>query len=100
MSHIDLAVTSRVISQVEKAGANQRQIAIKAASRDLLEKIATANKNNCVLLSIAPEMDLMVGDTGAIWYTHQETSDRRDSFISLYNSLAENPDFPKRFNSK
>jgi hypothetical protein len=64
MAYVDLAVTNKVIRQVKKAGMAQRQIAIKGASEDLQAKIGTANKNDHVLITIGPGLELMVGDTG------------------------------------
>jgi len=70
---------------------------LKNAPRNLQEKIGAARKNNRVSSPIGSGVELIVGDTGAIWYAHQTDRTQRESFTALYDSLAEPPDHAVQF---
>lgn len=80
---IDLAVTSKVLRQAQ-GNPNQRQI-------------GTARKYNRIPLTVGDRGQLAVGDTGAIWYSHQGTSSQVARFQALYEELARDPDQRVRF---
>jgi hypothetical protein len=97
MTYITLAVTSAVIRQVDIAGRDQRQIAIRDASPELLAQIQSANGRNRIPVPVNGEFELVVGDTGAIWSSHQTNEIEKADFNSLYDLLARRPDHSIRF---
>jgi hypothetical protein len=96
MPHITLTVTQSVIDQVTRAGESQRQMAIKDASPELASQIQTATAANRIRIPLLNAFDLTVGDTSAIWYSHQVGIQAED-FINLYQILARRPEQPIRF---
>jgi len=97
MAYITLAVTSRVIQQVKETGnPDQRQIAIQGASPELRAAIDTASAKKQVTVAVNDVFKLSIGDTDAIWRTHQGGL-QRDDFDSLYDLLARRPDTQVRF---
>jgi hypothetical protein len=97
MAYITLAVTAKVIQQAADRPPNQRQIAIRNASRDVQSQIDAARKDNFVAIPISGEFELIVGDTGAIWYSHQGTNLQTSDFMNIYELLARRPDRPVTF---
>ena len=91
MPYIALTVTQKVIEQVNRGEGDQRQIAVKDASPELLQEIRTATKNNRIRIRINGEFELLVRDTGAIWFSHQSGLQAED-FTSFYDLLARRPD--------
>jgi hypothetical protein len=97
MQHITLAVTGRVIQQVQVSDDSQRQLAIQGASPDLGALIETASGGNRVTIAVCGTFELSIGDTGAIWGSHQAAGHQVDDFADLYRLLARRPDVPVRF---
>lgn len=97
MPHITLAVTHRVAQQVQANNLFQRQLAVRDASPDLLALIGTASGANHVQIAICGVFELLVGDRGAIWGTHQAAGHQVDDFADLYSLLARRPDVPVTF---
>jgi hypothetical protein len=91
MNHITLAVTEAVIHQVQKAGENQRQIAIQGASPELLARIQNARAEAPTAVCILNAFELVVGDTSAIWRSHQQTQIQAEDFSSIYELLERRP---------
>ncbi|HDY7512065.1 TPA: hypothetical protein RQJ57_004338 [Vibrio vulnificus] len=90
MNKITLKVTSKVISHVINAQSkNQEQIALKVVSGQLLEQKHNITKSNKVDILVANQMTLTLGDTSAIWKSHQ--SDQVD-FNVLFDFLSTKPD--------
>src|SRR5215218_6571503 len=96
MPHITLAVTSPVIQQV-KTGQQFRQLAVQGASPDLRALLDTATRNHQVLIPICGEFELSIGDTRAIWVSHQAAGHQADDFANLYELLARRPDVAVTF---
>jgi hypothetical protein len=98
MPHITLTVTDRVIQQVQAGRHFQRQLAVQGASPDLRALIDTATGDNRVLVAIGGgELELSVGDTSAIWASHQAQGPQADGFAKLYERLARRPNVPVTF---
>ena len=97
MPHITLAVTDRVIQQVAAGHDYQRQLAVQDASPDLRALIDTASAANRVPVSVCGVFALSIGDTGAIWGSHQVAGDQADDFADLYALLARRPNVPATF---
>lgn len=92
MPHIALAVTQKVLAQVEGGRDYQRQMAIRDASPELRASIDQASRENQVQIPVCGEFVLSVGDTGAIWASHQQTIQQERDFADLYALLARRPD--------
>ena len=97
MPYITLAVTTPVIREVNAGRSYQRQIAIQDASPEVLAVINAATAENQVLVAVNGVFELSVGDTGAIWGTHQRAPLQAEDFTSLYDLLARRPETPVRF---
>ena len=97
MPHITLAVTDRVIQQVAAGRDFQRQLAVQDASPDLRAQINTASAHNRVPVVICGVFALLIGDTGAIWGSHQAVGHQADDFADLYALLARRPNVPVTF---
>jgi len=97
MAHITLVVTEAVLQQVNQAGQNQRQIAIRDASPELLKVFNTARSDNRIVVAVNGAFELSVGDTDAIWAAHQAAGLQAQDFMSLYDLLARRPGRPVRF---
>jgi CobQ-like glutamine amidotransferase family enzyme len=97
MPHITLAVTDRVIQQVGGGHGYQRQLAVRGASPDLRALIATASAHNRVHVAICGVFELSIGDTGAIWGSHQAAGHQADDFAGLYALLETRPNVPVTF---
>lgn len=97
MPHITLSVTGSVIQQVSAGHDFQRQLAVRNASPDLIALFDTASAGNRVLVAISGEFSLSVGDTRAIWGSHQAPGQQADDFADLYSLLARRPDVPVTF---
>lgn len=88
MPHITLCVTPRVLAQVNGGNPAQRQLAIRGASAQLANLIATANAANQVQIDVNGHFALSVGDTGAIWGAHQPPGQKADDFRDLFSLLS------------
>lgn len=97
MPFISLAVTERVIRQIEKGNEYQRQLAIKDASPDLRDILDTANASNKISVAICGVVELIVGDTNAIWEAHQENKLQAEDFSDLFSLLSRRKDEPIKF---
>jgi hypothetical protein len=89
MNKINLKVTSKVLAQVGKAS-NQQQIAISEASGTISSELENCNKQNRIKITLANALELIVGDTRAIWRAHNIEHQR--GFDSLFNLLSHQPD--------
>lgn len=97
MPHIILTVTNGVIQQVESGHPYQRQLAVQGASQDLRSLIDTASSANRLPIAICGVFELSIGDTGAIWGSHQAEGHQADDFSNLYALLARRPNVPVTF---
>ena len=97
MPYITLAVTDRVVQQVAAGHAYQRQLAVQDASPDLRALIDTASANNQVPIAVCGVFELSIGDTGAIWGSHQNVGHQAYDFADLYALLARRPNVPVTF---
>ncbi len=74
MDTVMLKVTRKVLAQSQNSP-DQRQIAISDASNpELKAQFETAGKNRKIRLLLAKRISLWMGDTGAIWYSHNHAS--------------------------
>ncbi|MEI6236796.1 MAG: hypothetical protein WCT04_27365 [Planctomycetota bacterium] len=101
MPHITLAVTQAVLAQVAKpsGGPKQRQIAIRNSSPTLAAQIATASAKAGVFITVnvSGQFALVVGDTGAVWASHQANGMQSLDFNDLYTLLSRRPDINVTF---
>ena len=97
MPHIKLKVTQKVLEQVERVGTSQMQIAIKGGSEDIEKAVLGANRDNKIVIPVSGTFLLVVGDSGAIWLSHQVTKTQTNDFQNLYQLLARRPDYVVTF---
>lgn len=86
MGQISIRVTRKVHEQDSTAELHQRQIAFRAASPELDSSLRLASKQNRLAIQLGGFMTLAVGDTGAIWRTHQQ-GDQLHWFDALFALL-------------
>lgn len=98
MDTVMLKVTRKVLVQSQKSP-DQRQISISdASSPELKALFETAGKNRKIRLLLAKTIPLWMGDTGAIWYSHNQASkENQEDFERLFALLAHHPDAPFQF---
>ena len=98
MDTVMLKVTQKVLAQSQKSP-DQRQISISdASSTELKAQFETAGKNRKIRLLLAKRISMWMGDTGAIWYSHNRASKKnQDDFDQLFSLLAHHPDAPFQF---
>ncbi|ELV8644547.1 TPA: hypothetical protein RQL13_004481 [Vibrio vulnificus] len=90
MNKVTLKVTSKVILHISNSKAkNQEQIALKVLSGQLLELKDQITKSTRVDILVANQITLTLGDTSAIWKTHQTNP---AEFDLLFNFLSNKPD--------
>lgn len=89
MGKICLKVTAKVIEH-SKGSINQRQIALTKPSESIVNVIKGCSKNNKVNIEFAGAFELTVGDTGAIWRSHND--ENLEHFDGLYELLCLSPD--------
>lgn len=94
MQEIKLKVTSGVIRHIMAQNPrnwNQAQIAI-------INPPIVANAQKRVEIKLGGSISLIVGDTHAIWHSHNAISEtQRKDFESLFFLLANHPDQPVAF---
>lgn len=96
MNTISLAVTKKVASYLaDNPDIRERQIAIKDASTDIRMALDTATKDNRVSMLLGVRINLVVGDTHAIWRSHN--TDCQAEYDCLFDLLALRPDDPMLF---
>lgn len=84
MNLLKLKVTSKVLNHVHSvADINQQQIAFLAISGDLREQASTIRKDRRYSVIIADQIHLILGDTSAIWRSHQDNTDGFDLLFQL-----------------
>lgn len=88
MEFIELKVTSKVLQQTTVSNA-QEQIAVVQVPDHLKALFSGINKNNRKKIRIGSVLELNVGDTHAIWGTHNENY---EDFSNLFNFLSKYPD--------
>jgi hypothetical protein len=89
MDYIGLTVTNREIAYADDKGPNNRQIAIQGRSEQLRIRTVEARRENRLTLRIGGEFTVILGDTTAIWSSHQESEANLADFNSLFNFLAQ-----------
>jgi hypothetical protein len=97
MHHITLAVSQRVLDQVYAGDFFQRQLAIRDASPEIAAQVGQASSKNRVEVAVCGVFVLSVGDTSAIWGTHQSEGTQFQDFDDLFSLLARRPDMPVTF---
>ena len=95
MPTISLVVTERVISHVGSGRHGERQIAMRNPSSDIADAFSELSASNRRELVLGGCVSLAVGDTNAIWPSHN--NDRAEDFEALYNLLARRPGQEMRF---
>ncbi len=93
MSEISLVVTKGVSERCHLV--NQRQIAYRDPSDDIRSDLEKADGANRLTLTLGGFVRLQVGDTGAIWRSHNPN--REAIFDALFDLLNQRPDIPMRF---
>lgn len=91
MAQISLVVTRAV----ERSEVDQRQIAYRSPSTDIAPSLQAANRKTRVTIRLGGFLDLVVGDTGAIWRAHN--SHQNQAFDKLFDLLRSRPDVEMRF---
>ena len=95
MNTISLTVTKRVINHLASGDFSQRQVAIRHASDQLRSAFATARKDRPIHICLGGYVNLVVGDTGAIWRSHNARNE--PAFDLIYKLLALKPEKPMQF---
>lgn len=96
MPHITLCVTNAVLAHVTAGHETQRQIAIREASPEIVHALAGATADHRMEVNVNGNFPLTVGDTNAIWESHQTGTQTAD-FADLFSLLARRPGTNVRF---
>lgn len=92
LDRIKLKVTQRVLKQ-SSTKLNQRQIAVpNTDSKGLTQILSSAKKDNKIELRIDGRIHLLMGDTHAIWRSHNASDDGAQAFDELFEKLSQTPD--------
>ena len=96
MNSITLAVTQKTAAYLaDQPDMGGRQIAIKDASPSIRVVLDNANKKAPVTIRLGQRITLSVGDTHAIWRSHN--MDNVEEYDRLFDLLACHPDKPMLF---
>jgi hypothetical protein len=95
VAEISLYVTPGVTDRMATAPAHQHQIAYNEPSRDIAQRLRQVTGQQRVTVRLGGLVVLEVGDTGAIWRSHNER--HTDDFEALFHLLARYPGRPMRF---
>jgi len=96
MNTISLAVTKKVATYLAaNPDVRERQIAIKDASPEIRASLDKATKTSPVTIRLGQRINLIVGDTHAIWRSHNTS--RQAEYDRLFDLLALHPDAPMLF---
>jgi len=96
MNTITLTVTKKSFDYVKEIGnISGRQLAIKGASPEIRAVINKSNKTNPATICLGEYLTLIVGNTGAIWRSHNK--EYKKEFDALFALLAVNPGKPMVF---
>lgn len=96
MAEIGLRVTQKELDHVARVGKSQRQVGISSVSDDIAPRIRGRQKGQPrELLRLGGCIELVLGDTSAIWASHNST--RLREFDALYGFLSKFPDREVRF---
>lgn len=95
MGQISLVVTSKVLQRDAPGRLGERQIAFRHASPDLAHRLEAANASNQLAIRLGGSATLIVGDTGAIWRSHNRGQD--ELVDALFALLSRRPDSEMRF---
>lgn len=95
MNAISLSVTQKTAAYLADQPAAGRQFAIKDASPDIRATLDKAGKMAPVTIRIGHCLTSVVGDTHAIWRSHN--LDCLTEFDALFDLLALHPDVPMTF---
>ena len=90
MGQISLLVTSRVLERDSPERLNERQIAYRSPSEDLKAALGTASSTNRMAIDLGEFVTLVVGDTSAVWRSHNV--DRARAFDAFFGLLSQRPD--------
>lgn len=91
MKTISLAVTMKVASYLAvNPDLRERQIAIKDTSPEIRTALDKATKTNPIKIRLGQRIALVVGDTHAIWRSHN--MDNLAEYDLLFDLLALRPD--------
>jgi len=94
MPSITLTVTQKVLNHTATVP-NQRQIAVQKPSEEIEPLVKTLTKNNQKIIRLGGLIMLKMGDSGAIWLSHNQ--DHEADFNALFAILALHPDQGMRF---
>jgi hypothetical protein len=94
VAEISLAVTKAALDYAQ-GRENERQISFSAPSPEIAAVLAAATAQQRVLLQLGGRINLVVGDTSAVWLAHN--SAHADDFTNLYTFLAKYPSQAIRF---
>jgi hypothetical protein len=97
MPFINLSVITPVIEKVDNMGDHLKQISIRDASSELLDKIKMANEKNKINITIYGLFELVISDPLAIYGVEQKYGVQVDDFSSLYSFLSRRPDESIKF---
>jgi hypothetical protein len=95
VAEISLYVTPGVTDRMSTAPAHQHQIAYNEPSQDIAPRLREVNGQQRASVRLGGLVVLEVGDTGAIWRTHNER--HADDFEALFQLLARYPGRSMRF---
>ncbi len=95
MSELSLRVTKRVIAYAQGERIRERQIAYSSPSADIAGRLSAITKSNRVTVQIGGFVTFVVGDSSAIWRSHNESVS--DDFDALFTLLATHPSKRMRF---
>jgi hypothetical protein len=90
MPTIKLRVTQAVVSRVNAGHTGEQQIAYRTDSPEIRQRLAQVRRHQRVNAEIGGSLGLVVGDTGAIWRSHNADRHAAD-FDWLYEFLAHRP---------
>jgi hypothetical protein len=89
MDTISLSVSQKVLDQVAKQRESQKQLAIRDCSPGIKHLLSQASRHKRTPIRLGGCVNLMVGDTGAIWRSHNEA--HLADFDSIYDLLSRRP---------
>ena len=95
MTQITLLVTRAVKERDVPERIKERQIAYRSPSADIAPSLKTANAERRIPIRLGGFVDLAVGDTGAIWRSHNVGQDQ--AFDKLFDLLSSRPEIEMRF---
>ena len=95
MPEISLLVTQPVIDHTTPGRQNERQIAYRSATQDIVLALNQLSASNRANLLLGCCVTVIIGDRGAIWRSHN--AQHVQDFDSLYELLSRRPGSEMRF---